>query len=240
MGSHLLLHGIFPTERSNPRLLHLQHWQADSLPLSRLESPLLLSHLLKKFYSFTWLYWVLVAACRIFSCSMLTLSWGMWDLVPWPGITPRPPALEARSLSHWTPREVPSKSLSIFAHKFSVSFGYWKALKCHPWRREWQSTLVFLPGEFHGQRSLAGYRPWGSTELDTTEWLTLSLSKCHQIRTLHRRAKLTDLEGLTVGMFPPVSIPGNPRWHELHWILPGDSVSSSFSSPHLSACSNPT
>ena len=30
------------------------------------------------------------------------------------------------------------------------------------------------PGEFHGQRSLAGYSPWGRTELDTTEWLALS------------------------------------------------------------------
>ena len=37
------------------------------------------------------------------------------------------------------------------------------------WRREGQSTLVFLPGEFHGQRSLAGYSPWGHKELDTTE-----------------------------------------------------------------------
>ena len=30
-----------------------------------------------------------------------------------------------------------------------------------PWRREWQPTPVFLPGESHGQRSLAGYSPWG-------------------------------------------------------------------------------
>ena len=30
------------------------------------------------------------------------------------------------------------------------------------WRMEWLSTSVFLPGEFHGQRSLAGYSPWGS------------------------------------------------------------------------------
>ena len=29
-----------------------------------------------------------------------------------------------------------------------------------PWRREWQPTPVFLPGEFHGQRSLVGYSPW--------------------------------------------------------------------------------
>ena len=29
------------------------------------------------------------------------------------------------------------------------------------WRRLWQPTPVFLPGESHGQRSLAGYSPWG-------------------------------------------------------------------------------
>ena len=38
-----------------------------------------------------------------------------------------------------------------------------------PWRREWQSAPVFLPGEFHGQRSLAGYSLQGHEELDTTE-----------------------------------------------------------------------
>ena len=43
-----------------------------------------------------------------------------------------------------------------------------------PWRRKWQPTSVFLPGESHGQRSLVGYRPWGCKELDTTERLTLS------------------------------------------------------------------
>ena len=31
------------------------------------------------------------------------------------------------------------------------------------------TTPVFLPGEFHGQRSLAGYSPWGHKESDTTE-----------------------------------------------------------------------
>ena len=30
-----------------------------------------------------------------------------------------------------------------------------------PWRREWQPTSIFLPEEFHGQKSLAGYSPWG-------------------------------------------------------------------------------
>ena len=37
------------------------------------------------------------------------------------------------------------------------------------WRREWQPTPVFLPGESHGQRSLAGYSPGGCKELDVTE-----------------------------------------------------------------------
>ena len=37
------------------------------------------------------------------------------------------------------------------------------------WRREWQPTPVFSPGEFHGQGSLAGCSPWGLKELDTTE-----------------------------------------------------------------------
>ena len=40
------------------------------------------------------------------SWGMRTLSCGMWDLVPWPGIEPRHPALGAWSLSHWTTREV--------------------------------------------------------------------------------------------------------------------------------------
>ena len=40
------------------------------------------------------------------------------------------------------------------------------------WRREWQSTQVFLPGELHGQRSPVGYSPWGRKESDTTEQLT--------------------------------------------------------------------
>ena len=37
------------------------------------------------------------------------------------------------------------------------------------WRREWLPTPVFLPGEFNGQRSWAGYNPWGRKESDMTE-----------------------------------------------------------------------
>ena len=44
-----------------------------------------------------------------------------------------------------------------------------------PWRRKWHPTPVILPGEFHGQTSLADYSPWGCKELDMIEQLTLSL-----------------------------------------------------------------
>ena len=37
------------------------------------------------------------------------------------------------------------------------------------WRRAWQPTPVFLPGEAHGQRSLVGYSPWGHRESNMTQ-----------------------------------------------------------------------
>ena len=42
-----------------------------------------------------------------------------------------------------------------------------------PWRRVRLPTPVFWPGEFHGQRSLAGYSPWSCKETDRIEWLML-------------------------------------------------------------------
>ena len=54
-----------------------------------------------------------------------------------------------------------------------------------PCRREWQSTPVFLPGESHGQRSLAGYNPWDRKEWDMTERLTLLLLWFIYIRNLY-------------------------------------------------------
>ena len=50
------------------------------------------------------------------------------------------------------------------------SFDPW--IRKIPWRRKWLPSPVFLPGKFHGQRSLAGYSPWGRRESDMTEQLT--------------------------------------------------------------------
>ena len=60
-----------------------------------------------------------------------------------------------------------------------------------PWRRAWQPTPVFLPGESHGQRSLAGYSPRGRKELDMTE--RLSPAYTHQTCSywLHLNSSIT-------------------------------------------------
>ena len=55
-----------------------------------------------------------------------------------------------------------------------------------PLRREWQHTPIFLPGEFHGQRSLAGYSPWGSKESDTIERSTARMNKPFNLSCTHQ------------------------------------------------------
>ena len=45
-----------------------------------------------------------------------------------------------------------------------------------PWKRVWQPTPAFLPGESHRQRSLRDYSPWGHEELNLSKKLTFSIS----------------------------------------------------------------
>ena len=45
-----------------------------------------------------------------------------------------------------------------------------------PWKRLWQPTPLFLPGKFHGRRSLVGCSPWGHEESDMTERLHFHFS----------------------------------------------------------------
>ena len=79
-----------------------------------------------------------------------------------------------------------SLSLSLLICKLGIGLPWWLSAKepaCQyrrckghrydpwvrkiPWNRKWQPAAVFLPGEFHGQRSLAGYNPWGRKKSDT-------------------------------------------------------------------------
>ena len=70
-----------------------------------------------------------------------------------------------------------------------------------PWSRKWQLTPIFLPGEFHGQRSLVGYSPWGRNESDATERLIHS----------HRANPLT-----LAGLLATSSLPTTHPSHHVH------------------------
>ena len=56
-------------------------------------------------------------------------------------------------------------SLTV-AHDRETSFSLFTFMH---WRRKWQPSLVFLPGESQGRGSVVGCHLWGRTELDTTE-----------------------------------------------------------------------
>ena len=58
-------------------------------------------------------------------------------------------------------------------------FNFWSGHEAL-WRRRWQPTPVFLPGEFHGQRSPAAYSPWGHKESDTKEQLNTQETLTYQ------------------------------------------------------------
>ena len=58
------------------------------------------------------------------------------------------------------------------------------------WSWKWQPTPVFLPGKFHGQRSLVGYSPRGRKEPVTTEWLRFEYM-LHYTQNYERKKKLS-------------------------------------------------
>ena len=68
--------------------------------------------------------------------------------------------------SYDKPRQHIKKQRHYFADKglYSQNYGFTS-------RRKWQPTPVFLPGKFHGWRSLVGDSPWSRKESDTTERL---------------------------------------------------------------------
>ena len=86
--------------------------------------------------------------------SMIQRMLAIWSLVPLPFLKP---AWRSGS-SPFTYRYLYSSVFYSFCCNVSFSLSIF-------------STLVFLPGEFHGQRSLVSYRPWGHKELNMTEWL---------------------------------------------------------------------
>ena len=124
--------------------------------------------------------------------------------LPNPGIKPRSPALQADALTSEPPYHKPNKPISaarlcdwwfyvleplekgrkpplrsiIACIRVTDSLKqlHLKVTLSLFWGRKWEPTLVFLPGEFCGERNLVGYSPRGHRELNTTEWRTLTLS----------------------------------------------------------------
>ena len=142
-------------------------------------------------YLFIWLHQALAMVHWVFffSCVMRTLSCGMWGPVPCPAIRSGSPTLRVWSLSCWPTREVPDFLFWVDYFVIVLIFTkgcfcsgspsepwvkkilhlFWPQLYHFPWRRQWQPTPVFLPGESQGRGSLVGCRLRGRIESDTTE-----------------------------------------------------------------------
>ena len=73
---------------------------------------------------FYFLIHLFICLCWVLVVAMWTLNRVMKDLVPWPGIKPRPLALEAESLNHWTTREVPESWVAGVFYIFWISICY--------------------------------------------------------------------------------------------------------------------
>ena len=101
-----------------------------------------------------------------------------------------------------------------------------------PWRRKWQSPLVFLPGESRGQRSLVGYSPWGSqrvghrgvTEPARTGWgecmlplretgISVCLSGVRRRTTIGRMTPPKDVHALIPEPLSMLNV--NIRWQKV-------------------------
>ena len=83
-----------------------------------------------------------------------------------------------------------------------------------PREEEMQPTPAVLPGESHGQRSLAGFSPWGHKGSDTTEWL--STHACVHTRNV----TFKNFESVC---YTPTLCNWRRQWHPTPVLLPGKS-----------------
>ena len=108
------------------------------------------------------------------SCSAYTPKWSSWSNeiigsfthIPEKAMAPHSSTLAWKI--PWTeePGRLQSMGLLGVGHDWAISLSLFTFLH---WRRKWQPTPVFLPGESQGRGSLVGCRLWGPTESDTTE-----------------------------------------------------------------------
>ena len=93
---------------------------------------------------------------------------GNWQDLPWSEKAMAPHSSTLAWKIPWM--EAPGGLQSMVSlrveHDWAISLSLFTFMH---WRRKWQPTPVFLPGESQGQRSLVGCHLWGRTESDTTE-----------------------------------------------------------------------
>ena len=146
VGCHFLLQGIFLTEGSNPGFPHCRQ-TLPSEPPGKSSPDSSIIYMFSLHYISVLLYYTCI--CIIINMlSLFIISLYFWVC-----------SLVAQAV----------KNLSAMQDTW---FDCW--VRKIPWRREWQPTPVFFPGEFHGHRILVVYSPWGHKESDRTEQLTLS------------------------------------------------------------------
>ena len=86
------------------------------------------------------------------------------------------------------------------------------------WRREWQPILVFLPGEFHEQRNLVGYCPWGHKRVGHDWGLTLIYS--FFLLKKFKSVLIHDVvDNLSTLIFRIDSIRDVDKWYLRNWML---------------------
>ena len=83
---------------------------------------------------------------------------------PWTAAYQAPPSLGFSRLEYWSRVPLPSLPRLCSGKEFTCQcrrLRFYPLVRKIPWRREWQPTPVFLPGESHGQRSFVDCSPWG-------------------------------------------------------------------------------
>ena len=92
------------------------------------------------------------------------------------------------------------------------------------WSKKWQPTSVFLPGKFHGQRSLVGYSPWGCNKLDMTEQLSTQAHMPFYGLLRWLSGKESACQCRRCGFNPRFgNIPWRRKWHPTPVFVPGKS-----------------
>ena len=92
----------------------------------------------------------------------------------------------------WLPRWLSGKESA----RQCTRLGFHPWVRKIPWRRAWQPTPIFLPGESHGQRSLEGYSPRGRKESDTLKRRTTH--RTHELSPQVNELNTHDLTSATI------------------------------------------